>query len=800
MLTNYQDLGILKFLSTYILITLLCKKSINIIRTRPQAISNFDGVTRLSIHLRHFSPLVSFCELKQKLPPNAQSSRTGSQLYARIYFKGKKQIRFLLTMSAPQSASDKASSERVQFDGLCELCTRLFDSEAAWETKSYPSSNFDLHHRSHHDIRAMEKSADAGCHLCSLIFGQINPSDLERMREDLDEAFFQSYQQLRVLLTPVQDFYELEIEARKSRISSRSDDADDYDQIWFSIAKLKVLLTDQDYTHGERSASYSNCSDATLARIAQWMGECLTSHTRCFDIQTVAATRSILPLRLLDLAPALDAKFIRLQSSESLSIYTVYVTLSHCWGGYSKTTLTSSSLATFEAGIHMSTLPRTFQHAVIMTQKLGIRYLWIDALCILQDSTQEWSHEASLMGDIYANSTLTLSATNAPDSEGGLYHTRSPLSVWPCRVVATWDCFPPANLVVYVPGWEGERTMEPLSSRGWAFQEWLLSKRTIHFSRDQVRWQCHCLAASEIFPHGVTGYDLYIQGTSTKNIIRLLVDEYEYSWELWLRIRAEYSEKHLTVATDRLAAFSGIARMVHKVLKSPKEDFLVGLWRPELLKELLWERDPESELKATHMNYSSQYIAPSWSWASLDGSWWDYIVREYKSQDLWVYVRILAAKTFPHEDEYGPVSGGFLTIRGSLYHVEISSSPCPDWKTYSREWKVLFTQGLSISHKWSYASIDRFSLTRLSPSTRDSFYFMPMLSKNEDSKMFEGKLIGLLLEKTDNGVSQYRRAGLLELLGLDEEAVYSIPNEAELLDPDHDKKMSVSNICTIEIV
>ena len=332
----------------------------------------------------------------------------------------------------------------MQFDSLCELCTRLFDNETAWKTESSAANDFELHHRSHHDVRALEKSADAGCHLCSLIFGQIDSSDLERMRKDLDEARVSAHRQVGVLLDPFENFYVLVVKAWKSPMSSHSDDLRDYDQTsstdqqsWFSVARLEVVRTEQDYTHRERSASYLNCSDATLVRIAQWMEECLTSHTTCFDIQTVAATRSILPLRLLDLAPALDASFIRLQSSEPLSIHTVYVTLSHCWGGHSKTALTSSSLATFQAGIHLSTLPRTFQDAAILTRKLGIRYLWIDALCIIQDSVQEWSHEASLMGDIYANSSLTLSATDSPDSEGGLYKNRSPLSVWPCRVAAT---------------------------------------------------------------------------------------------------------------------------------------------------------------------------------------------------------------------------------------------------------------------------------------------------------------------------------------------------------------------------
>lgn len=102
------------------------------------------------------------------------------------------------------------------------------------------------------------------------------------------------------------------------------------------------------------------------------------------------------------------------------------------------------------------------------------------------------------MGDIYANSSFTISATNSPDSDGGLYHSRNPLSVWPCRITARWDCFQFDKLVLKIPGLMKENAMEPLSTRGWAFQEWLLSKRTISLSRDQVRWECHCLAASEV--------------------------------------------------------------------------------------------------------------------------------------------------------------------------------------------------------------------------------------------------------------------------------------------------------------
>ena len=709
-----------------------------------------------------------------------------------------------MSLSYPTLDQDFGGS--VQFDKLCELCIKLFDSEAAWRIDPPDTIHNDRLYRFHHDIRTLERSADAGCHLCNLILSQIKLADLERMRKDLDEDFVSSCRQIGILINPrmLEDSYTLQVKAWKRSESSQSGDNDDSDHrvftkqlAWSEIAELDVRPEEQDYTNKERSTSYLNCSDATLLQISQWMGECLTSHSKCFDIQTVTATRDILPIRLLDLAPDLHTDLIKLISSEPLPVHTVYVTLSHCWGGHCKISLTTSSLPKFQAGIHLNTLPRTFQEAVLLTRKLGIRYLWIDALCIVQDSHQEWSHQASLMGDFYANSSLTISATGSSDSDGGLYHSRSPLSVWPCRITPRWNCFPNDKLVLSRPGWAEERAMEPLSTRGWAFQEWLLSKRTIHLSKDQVRWECHCLAASEVYPEGLNDDDIESHGLPTKSIIKLL--ESENTLTLWRRIREDYSEKHLTVATDKLTAFAGIARMVHKVLKSAKEDYVAGLWRPELMTELLWERStPEKEIKVIHKDHLSQYIAPSWSWASIDGPFWWYSSLGAYNKD--VYADIVEAKTFPQGDEYGPVNNGFLIIRGSLYCVELASSHDTSSKYLTREWKASFTQGPLMTYKRSDASLDNDSYTRLAPSTKDSFFFLPMLSRKYSIVPFDSDLIGLLLEKTGNGVHQYRRSGLLTLYGLDKDILLSCSHGVLPIDSDHSKNVKTSSLHTIEIV
>ena len=125
-------------------------------------------------------------------------------------------------MSAPDYFFDKEPGESVQFDRLCHLCTKLFDSEAGWEKKylSHSSIKDPRYYRFHHDIRALEKSADAGCHLCNLVFGQIDSSDLGRMRKDLDEAFFPSYRQIGILIKACQNYYTLQVNAWKRCISS----------------------------------------------------------------------------------------------------------------------------------------------------------------------------------------------------------------------------------------------------------------------------------------------------------------------------------------------------------------------------------------------------------------------------------------------------------------------------------------------------------------------------------------------------------------------------------------------------
>jgi hypothetical protein len=128
----------------------------------------------------------------------------------------------------------------------------------------------------------------------------------------------------------------------------------------------------------------------------------------------------------------------------------------------------------------------------------------------------------------------------------------------------------------------------------------------------------------------------------------------------------EYTRKRRTFTTDKLAAFSGITRMVHKVLKCTKEDYLAVLWKPSLLEELLWEGFENESRKSQ----PSLYIAPTWSWASFDSSVgysvWYYI---YHKSPFQIWAKILDARTFPQYDDFSPIKGGFLTTQAQKFFL-----------------------------------------------------------------------------------------------------------------------------------
>jgi len=147
------------------------------------------------------------------------------------------------------------------------------------------------------------------------------------------------------------------------------------------------------------------------------------------------------------------------------------------------------NLQDMQEDIPFNSLSRTFQEAIFTTRRLGFRYLWIDSLCIIQDSREDWRKESVLMSTVYSGSQLNLAATSARNGTEGYFRDRNPSLVQPCKVRARttghgeglFDC---VDLNIWKKGVEES----PLGLRGWVLQERVLAPRTLHFGETQMFW------------------------------------------------------------------------------------------------------------------------------------------------------------------------------------------------------------------------------------------------------------------------------------------------------------------------
>ena len=179
-----------------------------------------------------------------------------------------------------------------------------------------------------------------------------------------------------------------------------------------------------------------------------------------------------------------------------------YAALSHCWG-HSRSCLTTK--ATFQERIkkiEWDIIPKTFRDAIQIVLLLNIQYIWIDSLCIVQDDLDDWNTESANMADIYQGALITLSATTSRGDTYGCYES-TPHSVDNVEIKLP-ESLGITDIAVRKPilHWD-QITAEalshhsPLMNRGWAYQERLLSRRILHFTQDELVWECRSSVTCE---------------------------------------------------------------------------------------------------------------------------------------------------------------------------------------------------------------------------------------------------------------------------------------------------------------
>lgn len=301
----------------------------------------------------------------------------------------------------------------------------------------------------------------------------------------------------------------------------------------------------------------------------------------------------------------------RLVSDSDIDVNENYVTLSHCWGTAPFLRLTRDELRRFQDGIPIDSLPQTFQDVIIIAWRLRIRYIWIDALCIIQqgDNGLDWEREASLMNMVYSKSFCNISAAWATDSSKGLFSNRNPTSLHRTEVDLHVEGHTPAceryTLSDIKQMWGRELLRAPLNRRAWVLQERLLAPRILHFCRHELLWECCEKEASESYPieippRGWRSAPNLKRLEPSSQLVRdareaagLGVDPMYLKHQVWWHIVESYSKCLLTRTTDKLVAISGVAKYMKSILE---DQYLVGMWARYLPSELLWWRPRDTRL------------------------------------------------------------------------------------------------------------------------------------------------------------------------------------------------------------
>lgn len=269
-----------------------------------------------------------------------------------------------------------------------------------------------------------------------------------------------------------------------------------------------------------------------------------------------------------------------------------YATLSHRWGDTSMLKLLRRNKKLFRRGIDLGTLPKVFREAMEVCHFLDIKYIWIDALCLVQDDKLECAREIARMGGIYRHTYCNLSATSAATTHIGLFVEGDPLHMYAYPICIERRDYS-EDLYVFSRRSIEQLNHEPLLRRGWVFQERLLSPRTICFG-DQLHWECTELLANELLPSGKrvpqcdTVQTIYGHDETHLKLDLLLNINGERSGALYRRWRClvqKYTTCDLTFESDVLPAISGLARAFNEKLK---DKYLAGIWLRDVLAGLLW--------------------------------------------------------------------------------------------------------------------------------------------------------------------------------------------------------------------
>ncbi|KAF9456985.1 heterokaryon incompatibility protein-domain-containing protein [Collybia nuda] len=313
---------------------------------------------------------------------------------------------------------------------------------------------------------------------------------------------------------------------------------------------------------------------------------------------------STLPTRVLDCS---DPSHLRLITTNP-STKDFFATLSYVWGGPQLHCTTTKNINMYHSIIDPAKVPKTVSDAIIVTRRLGLRYLWVDSFCIIQDSDEDKAQELSRMRLIFRNAFVTILAARANSVGEGFLQDASPEQYFhPIRLPFVCPDGTIGRITATRYGSGGP--VEPVDSRGWCLGERVLSPRILVFSTLGLQYECQ--TARMNINGSPIGLPLAVPRLPdfafTSQPGQDAEGQLAKSWDTILQ---QYTACKLTNPEDKLPALSGVAEQFHRLW--PQSRYVAGLWTHQFPATLLWGRDIRTARPIV-------YRAPSWSWAATDG-------------------------------------------------------------------------------------------------------------------------------------------------------------------------------------
>ncbi|GFF26253.1 hypothetical protein IFM61606_09687 [Aspergillus udagawae] len=430
-----------------------------------------------------------------------------------------------------------------------------------------------------------------------------------------------------------------------------------------------------------------------LTLVQAWTAEC-AAHRTCSKPLPVKLPEIIIEI------PADPAVSSRLCSSNGRS--GSYVILSYCSRDFESSIQRESGNSVFSTPLDVPSLPKTLADAIVLARKLGYQYMWTRTLCT---SREEWGTDPARIAEIYGQAALMLSTEIAEHAGSGIFHDRRVF--YSPALGRNKDKYLRQRLL----RWTSDIEESSLAGRGWEILERMLAPRILHVTRRQLIWECASgfqFEASGIVDKKTGSGQIrqrYVKGVLQPYIDRpfqgqtkeagdvadeVTIGKRVARLEAWHRCVDAFSKGSVNVPSDKLLAMAPLAAVIDD---GTLGDYIAGLWSSDIAFGLGWSR-PYGVLRP-----AMEYRAPSWSWASVDGTvsshalaWPEDLLQEHAKDPSWLkqYQPILVSHHITLADPQRPY--GYVLDSS---HILVEGS-CIGLKTLTRRLRGKEAFGLTL--------------------------------------------------------------------------------------------------------